>query len=133
MKSDGLSSTLKDMTRGIDNSNIFFFDMSIPDHYNYIKHDLPTYSRVSDVEHQIAFEEAVSGIWLDNFGGKFEQVSVAKQMLVNGFRVAFVSPELHKRSYEAIWREIKGHGLHKFDNFELCTDHPELAFEFFGD
>ena len=57
----------------------------------------------------------------------------AKEVLNLGKRVGFVSPELHGRPHLPIWEEIKKFELHRNRFFELCTDFPEAAFDFFGE
>lgn len=131
IKSDGLAKYWDEVIKSLNLDQVFFFDMSIPDHAVFINSGLPTYSRVSDVEAEVIFRQSACGVWVDDFSGCFDQVSKAKELLLDGFRVALVSPELHGREYMGTWKRLKREGLHVNSNFEICTDFPELAFEFF--
>jgi len=131
IKSDGLAKYWDDVIKNANFDQIFFFDMSVPDHAVFVKAGLRTYARVSDIETEIVFQQSAHGVWVDDFSGNFDQVSKAKELLQNGLRVALVSPELHWRPYLETWKEVKLQRLHCNSSFELCTDFPELAIEFF--
>ena len=131
IKSDGLAKYWDDVIQNANFDQIFFFDMSVPDHAVFVKAGLRTYARVSDIETEIVFQQSAHGVWVDDFSGNFDQVSKAKELLQNGLRVALVSPELHGRPYLETWKEVKLQRLHCNSSFELCTDFPELAIEFF--
>lgn len=133
IKSDGLAKYWTEAMKNVNPDQFFFFDMSIPDHAVFVNKGLPTYSRVSDVETEILFRQSACGVWVDNFSGYFDQVSKTKELLRNGLRVATVSPELHGRPYMETWQELKRQGIHHDTNWEICTDFPKLAIEFFGE
>jgi hypothetical protein len=44
-----------------------------------------------------------------------------------------VSPELHKRPHEALWRTLKEMESETLDALMLCTDFPDAASEMFAD
>ena len=129
IKSSGLAATVSTILNsiGINRHRIYAFDMSVPDIISYIDNDLDVYSRISDQEPVPAFMSIISGLWIDNLNGHFNQVEAAKDLLSQGVRVAIVSSELHGRNHEKLWDQILSHGLYKSPNFELCTDLPHKA------
>jgi hypothetical protein len=135
VKADGLQSMLSKALKdaGVPIENVFAFDMSIPDALGYLRQDFPAYTRLSEYEENPSFLDLAKGIWVDNFSGQYPQVERALALLHQGYRVALVSPEIHQRDPTECWAEINASGLHTFENFELCTDLPEQAFESFGD
>ena len=76
--------------------------MSVPDSLLYQKINFPYYSRVSEYETDLNLISTAEGVWVDNFSGNFEQIEFSKKILRMGKRVAFVSPELHQRSYDVV-------------------------------
>lgn len=135
IKSDGLSAPIKQI---IDNqlsnrSNCYVFDMSVPDTLSYKAASMPFYVRMSEYETKSTLLEAADGVWVDNFTDNFDQILCAEETLCLRKRVGFVSPELHGRPYLPAWKKIKDAGLHLNSLFELCTDYPEAAFEYFGE
>ena len=134
IKSDGLQNLLEREFSGNKSliERCYVFDMSVPDALIYGKMKLPMYTRVSDYEPTMTLKMFSQGVWVDNFEGSFQQVEIALSLVLDSWRVAFVSPELHGRKYETCWEEIRKSGLHKFKTFELCTDHPDQAYEFFN-
>lgn len=133
IKADGLHDLLQvelNEAIGLDQS-AYVFDMSVPDAFGYKKRNIAMYGRISDVESQLVFSSYVTGIWVDDFSGNFDQLGSAKAGLENGYRVCLVSPELHGRHHLNFWSEIKHLNLHTYDTFELCTDFPADAYNFF--
>jgi hypothetical protein len=47
--------------------------------------------------------------------------------------IAIVSPELHKRPHETLWRRLKDLEREIRDGLMLCTDYPDAAAEAFAD
>ena len=133
IKSDGLavklSNFLKDYPRLLE--ECFVFDMSIPDSIAYLKSGLAFYGRTSEFEIEMAFRNQASGIWVDNFTDSFDQIAASLDILENKHRAAIVSSELHGRDYKNLWQQIKEAKLPMHSNFELCTDYPDLAAEYF--
>lgn len=132
VKADGLAPGIAAMTdaRGIS-ERCFVFDMSVPDTLGYFATPLPVYSRISEYEPAAAFADRHAGVWLDNFTGGFPQVERAVELITKGCTVAVVSPELHKRGHKEFWQNLAetlpaGPGV-----FQLCTDFPDEAAEFF--
>jgi hypothetical protein len=133
IKADGLQDELATLIAQaeIPMENCFAFDMAVPDALGYISIEIPTYTRLSEYEVDSAFLDLSAGVWVDNFTGRFAQVAVAERLLAGGNRVCIVSSELHKRDHKALWNEISDAGIHKHPFFELCTDFPEAAHQFF--
>jgi hypothetical protein len=134
IKSDGLAGTIQNLLKKYPRvaRRCFVFDMSIPDSISYLKHGFRLYSRTSEFEGEIAFKSEASGIWVDNFTGEFDQLVSSLNILETNQRAAIVSAELHGRYHEKLWQKIKEANLQMFPNFEICTDYPDLAAEYFG-
>lgn len=134
IKSDGLHGFVGEIQKKFTSvsSQSFVFDMSVPDMLGYDRRGIQFYSRISDIEPSIPLQGKAEGIWVDNFGGDFDQVGTAAALIERGLMVALVSPELHGRDYLPVWIEVKKAGLHLHDAFEICTDHPFDALNFFS-
>ncbi|MFV0244054.1 MAG: hypothetical protein ACK5IB_03395 [Qingshengfaniella sp.] len=134
IKADGLQhmllAALHEAT--IPVTQVFAFDMSVPDALGYLKTGCPAYTRLSEYETEPAFLTAAAGVWIDNFTGDFPQIAAARRYLATGHRVALVSPELHGRPHGCLWKAVRDAGLHRHDAFEICTDFPNEAFDFLG-
>lgn len=133
IKADGLQKPLLEMLvkTGLQLENCYAFDMSVPDGLGYIANDFPTYSRLSEYETEPSLLNLSVGAWVDSFTGNFAQVAEAQKILAAGNRACIVSPELHQRDHRPLWSEIAAAGLHKNPLFELCTDFPQAAHDFF--
>lgn len=130
IKADGLAVLVKSTMRIHGIRDWFAFDMSIPDMRNYLDEKIPVFARVSEVEQDPPWIDEVAGIWLDSFSGGMYDTEKVAEYLRAGKRVCIVSPELHKRPYEPVWRDIKE--LSDQSELMLCTDHPEKARQFFS-
>lgn len=133
IKSDGLQSLLRETLQCVHTDQFFYFDMSIPDTLHYERAGLRFYCRLSEYEVESDLFANASGVWVDSFSGDFDQIEASLRMLESGKRVAFVSPELHGRHHEETWSRLKDAELAVYDAFELCTDFPVAAFEYFGE
>lgn len=133
IKADGLQKSLLEMLLeiGIPLKNCYAFDMSVPDTLGYIASGFPIYTRLSEYEKAPPFLNLSNGVWIDSFTGNFAQVAEAQKILASGNRACIVSPELHQRDYHTLWDEIAVAGLHENPLFELCTDFPLAAHDFF--
>lgn len=130
IKSDGLVSHVKAAMEKKKIQNWFAFDMSIPDMRGYVQHNLPIFTRVSELEKiPILLNESI-GIWLDEFHSTWYSPDNINQFLSNGKYVCIVSPELHGRNHIQTWHMLKSLSLHP--NLMLCTDFPDKAQDFFG-
>lgn len=134
IKSDGLLPLLARAASeaGLDPHQLFVFDMSVPDMRSYVSSEFPVYTRASDLEPSPALLTETQGVWVDAFTDGYPQVEVAHDFLLNGYAVALVSPELHGRPHDTVWRELSRRGVHRMASFSLCTDYPIQAAEFFG-
>ena len=129
IKADGLASPMKKALDLYPNLDCFVFDMSVPDMRSYFDVGIPVFTRMSEVEHQPVWLEQSSGVWLDGFKSEWYDNMLINQFIDTGKRVCVVSPELHHRSYEACWKNLKLLCGNK--NLILCTDYPEQAAAFF--
>lgn len=135
VKSDGLQNGLLSIMSEshVPLRNVYAFDMSVPDSLGYLKLGIPFYTRISEYEGNPALLESAAGVWVDSFTGEFPQVAKAQELIASNHRVCLVSPELHKRDHHELWQEISRVGLHRNPLFEICTDIPQVALEFFGE
>ena len=133
IKADGLaapaSKALAD--HGVSGS-AFVFDMAVPDQLQWLRTDVATFTRHSDVEPDPVLYLASDGVWLDDFGPlRWWTAGTVRRHLDAGKRVAVVSPELHGRDHRDAWDEIFAAGLYRHDRLALCTDLPAEALEAF--
>ena len=133
IKADGLQDAVASLISDTEvlMENCFVFDMAVPDALSYVSNGFPTYTRLSEYELEAPFMDLAAGVWIDNFTGSFAQVATAERLLSEGNRVCIVSSELHKRDHSALWNEIATAGINRNPKFELCTDFPEAAHQFF--
>lgn len=134
IKCDGQQKSLKGMLSGHPAlENIFFFDMSLPDLFVFTQHfpnkNLAT--RVSDLEPQPLLYDSVAWLWIDCFTRDWNNWELVEKYLNDGKKLAFVSPELHKRDPLPFWESLKEQGLDKKEIW-LCADHIEEAKSILG-
>lgn len=133
VKADGLALPVaKELAdRGVTASS-FVFDMSVPDQLQWLRTDVPVYTRHSDVELEPVLYDGAAGVWLDDFAGEqWWTASTIRRHLDEGRRVAVVSPELHGRDHGPAWRILLADDLHRSAGLSLCTDLPAEALEAF--
>lgn len=126
IKADGLQQALRAAMDKARVTDLFCFDMAVPDALGYLRGDFPTYTRHSEIEPVPAYYDRADGVWLDAFFGDWITPDVVEQHLAAGKKVALVSPELHGRDHAAawdLWRGLRGEGL------AICTDLPDEAAE----
>lgn len=132
IKSDGIHKLAKDiLDKFPEISNYYFFDMSVPDTINYRNLNLPFFTRLSEYETVLAFEEDAEGVWLDGFNSVWYKPESIHALLGGGKKVFIVSEDLHGRNRVPHWQLLKDWGISNCDNVFLCTDYPEEATEFF--
>lgn len=135
IKADGLAPLVAAATVGVDMSDHFVFDMSVPDQLSWTAPGppaVPVYTRWSDIERQPILDQQTSGIWLDAFHDDgWWSAEQLLQHLALGLAVAIVSPELHGRRPDPVWERLRALGLHTHPGLSVCTDEPELAERFF--
>lgn len=132
VKADGLESMIAGALDELDASHWFAFDMSVPDSLRYLRAGLPCFTRHSDLERRPASYEQAAGVWLDDFGGGWITEATIAAHLTAGKRVAVVSPELHGRDHNSVWREWRRWDVWRSEHVLLCTDRPEEAEEVFA-
>lgn len=132
VKADGLQAVMAKELKGRGIESYFFFDMSLPDAIGYWKQGLHFYTRESEYEKDPYLYEAAAGVWLDEFNGHWIDEQVIGKHIRKGKKICIVSPELHKRPYQAEWEHYR-HLINKFgwEDLMLCTDLPEEAQNFF--
>lgn len=131
VKSDGISNYCENLFNGFELTNYFFFDMSIPEHVEYVLRGLPTYSRLSDLEPTPFEDKGIQGFWVDSFLADFDLASLVENDQLANKNLCFVSPELHGRDPIPFWKSLAE--LDKVMDFEICTDLPFELLEFLGE
>jgi len=130
IKADGLADMLAPLLRPHAQLDCFVFDMAVPDMRAYFAAGIPVFARLSEVEPVPAWLDRCAGVWLDAFETEWYGMADIEALLEQGKRVCVVSPELHGRAHRALWSALKPVAHHP--RFLLCTDHPDVALEFFG-
>lgn len=131
VKSDGIGSYCKSLLNEFELNNLFFFDMSIPEHIQYLQNGLPTYSRISEFEPNPLITEDIQGLWVDSFVSEFDLGLLKDIPGLTKKTLCFVSPELHGRDPFSFWESIAE--LDKVMDFEICTDLPVALLDFLGE
>jgi hypothetical protein len=133
IKADGLIPLiLRDFNKDLIDHSVFF-DMSIPETLNYKKKGLPYLVRLSEYETLNSLITDSKGVWIDSFHDQWYEINIVESLLKTSKIVILVSPELHGREHISLWQSLKNKGLHKNENFYLCTDYPILAEEYFDE
>ena len=133
IKAAGLQHSLKRLLCKYEVENYFVFDMAVPDGLFYLSQNLRTYTRHSEFESTPAYYEMAQGVWLDEFLSHWITDQIIERHLEAGKSICIVSPELHKRAFEAEWSHYRT--LEQRigrDRVMLCTDFPEKAKDFFN-
>ena len=131
IKSNGLAPKLKKLIETYDIKNYFFFDMSIPDHIQYLENNLYTYSRISEYENNTLLNNKSNGIWLDSFSINPYKEEYFYELVSKYGSVCVVSDELHGRSHIPLWEKIQSFSDIIKSNLQICTDFPIEAQGFF--
>lgn len=131
IKADGLYDLVSELIRSSSFKNFFVFDMAVPDMRGYFKKQIPTFARISEHESPPAFLNVCDGIWLDAFESEWYDANLIQHLLSQELKVAIVSPELHGRPYEQLWKLIKMNKFHRNYLISICTDFPMQAREYF--
>jgi len=132
IKADGLQHLVVDIVSRFKLRDAFVFDMSIPDTIQWLKTDVPVFTRHSDVEEPPALYAEAAGVWLDAFHSDWWDAADIRRHLDAGKRICIVSPELHRREHRRIWESLYGSDVWSGGDVMLCTDYPEEAVEVFG-
>ncbi len=133
IKCDGLQEKLSKQLLDYDIKNYFVFDMSVPDTLGYLKREMTSFVRRSDLEFHPELESKSNGIWLDELIAPWINSEVINEQLKKTEMVAIVSAELHGRKHDNQWQEIQKALNLEFqsDKIMLCTDFPNQAKNFF--
>ena len=133
VKADGIQYLIKEKLTSYNITDYFLFDMSIPDHLKYKEMGLKEYMRVSEHESYEVLERTSEGIWYDFKRYTRPNIIGANRFLKKNQRLNFVSPELHGYTdmRATVWGIIREQGFHRLDTFELCTDYPDEAYNYF--
>lgn len=129
IKADGLQKALRGVFDRSGITDLFCFDMAVPDALGYFANGFTTYTRHSELEPVPPYYERAHGVWLDAFYSDWITPDVIRGHLDAGKKVALVSPELHGRDYTAAWdawAQFSG------DDIAICTDFPDLAAQKWG-
>jgi glycerophosphoryl diester phosphodiesterase len=139
VKADGLQEMLANAARRFPAfySNVFFFDMSVPDALGYLKKGFSVFTRQSEYEKEPSFLNEASGVWMDCFFSDWIMTADILRHTGEGRKVALVSPELHGRDTECAWEEwkkaqriLREEG--EEDLLMICTDFPDRAEAYFA-
>ena len=131
VKEDGIHSSVKELLKEYKINNFFFFDMSIPEMVVYRRMELPFYTRHSDIETELVLYDYAKGVWVDAFYDDWDEVEASVRHIKDGKAVTMISPEIHGKDEISIWEQIKNTNLCLDESFNLCTDYPQKAKEFF--
>ena len=131
IKSDGLHNLIDSLRKRAEFKNSFVFDMAVPDMHAYLKNHTPTFTRLSEYEHQAIFLDSCMGVWLDAFESEWYNAKTIISLLDQNKQVAIVSSELHGRDHSPLWELIKDNQFHRHDLISICTDFPMQAKEYF--
>ncbi len=131
IKADGLSVMIEREFEKYGHKNWFTFDMSGPELISQIKNKMPAFTRVSEYEPDPICYERSQGIWLDAFDSDWFEMERVEKYLRDGKRVCIVSPELHRRESDSMWKTLRSSSIVNDPNLMLCTDKPEEARRWF--
>lgn len=132
VKADGLQGLLVPLLRRFAPLEAFVFDMSVPDMLQWLRTDVPVFTRLSDVEPEPLMADRCAGVWLDAFHSDWWEAGTVARQIDAGRRVCIVSPDLHRREHRPVWERLaRASDLVDSDAVMLCTDFPQDAREFF--
>ena len=133
VKADGIQELVREELSKYEIENYFLFDMSVPEMVVNAEKHLNYYTRHSDIEENCVMYEDARGVWVDSFWDyAWLKPAVIERHLEAGKDVCIVSPELHGKDYNPIWKMLKDSKIYQSDYLKLCTDIPDLAAIFFA-
>jgi len=132
IKADGLAERMLELLNQYGHTNYFTFDMSIPEMVKQVGMQLKVYAPLSDVNQTPVLLEKSSGVWLDGFYSIWYDNQVIEELIGRNLEVCIVSSELHGRSYEKQWGDLKSNKFISSSELLLCTDRPEEASGYFA-
>jgi len=132
VKADGLAPMIQGLVAEYPDLPYFLFDMSVPDSLSYARLGLRVFTRQSEEEPHCSFYESAAGVWMDCFREDWFDEELMARHLSAGKAVCLVSPELHGRDPQPLWRQLAGMRLIGDERLMLCTDHPQQAAQVFS-
>ncbi|HEY1837329.1 MAG TPA: hypothetical protein VGG36_06710 [Rhizomicrobium sp.] len=132
IKADGLCEAVAKSLARYSVEDFFVFDMSVPDSLHYLKAGMPVFLRLSEHEPKTGLFERAAGVWLDAFTRDWWTLDTLRTIHAEGKAVAIVSPELHRRPHEPMWRALGGLDADILRETLICTDFPDEADSFFN-
>ena len=126
IKSDGLTSIMKDELRTLKGIPHFFFDMSTPELVKYTKSGLSVGLRRSEFETlapQLSICSEPSAVWVDGFDSDWWKTGELLDLGSGKRVVVLVSPELHGRDPAQVWKKFADE-FQTNPNLYICTDYP---------
>ena len=133
IKADGLRGPITKALQKSRVRNYFVFDMSVSDSLHYFRAGVPAFVRLSEYECETPLLERAVGVWLDAFECDWWTLDTVRSLHAREKVIAIVSPELHKRPHERLWRTLKELEPEIRDSLMLCTDFPDAASQAFAD
>jgi hypothetical protein len=135
IKADGLVSLLHDHFSFLRKLDYFFFDMSYPETLKFTEARLETATRQSEFERydldQVRQRHRTKNIWIDCFDSDWWVDMKLIDIAPKGERAFFVSPEIHGRSPDLVWKKLNEFAQGG-QTFGICTDFPEDFWSFIG-
>ena len=131
IKADGLAESILVLLDKYNHTNYFNFDMSIPEMVKQTDLGIRVYAPISDIIKEPFLLEKSSGVWLDSFYSVWYDNELIEKLIGSGLDVCIVSSELHGRSYEKQWDDLKNNKFAGSSRLMLCTDRPEEAAGYF--
>lgn len=132
IKSSGLAKLVAQGVSSSRNQRLTYFDMAVPDALGYLQEGLPVLWRVSEFETMGKVPNGVTGLWIDDFSGKWLTAQECRKFSETGLDLYFVSQELHQTEEPSQqWQIILDLMETVGNKIKLCTDLPFEAREFF--
>ncbi|WP_213133145.1 hypothetical protein [Citrobacter sp. FP75] len=129
IKSDGIALLLKHLLIERRITNYFCFDMSVPDMFSYILNGMPVAARLSEYEPEGVLSNVSPVLWVDGFHDLSIDENAFSRWLAENKKICVVSPELHGRSPNSIWKKLLALPGITSGNVMLCTDYPHKIHE----
>ncbi|WHO39978.1 hypothetical protein PMI04_005125 [Sphingobium sp. AP49] len=142
IKADGLAAGIEQALQAYPGmaSQVFVFDMSVPDTLGYFGRSMHVFTRHSEFEPSPPLEQRCTGLWMDCFERPWVDPVDIVARIKRGQRVAIVSPELHGRTvYHRFWQLLRTEIIRAAlpadlleSSLMLCTDFPREAAAYFS-
>lgn len=120
VKSCGIEIDVNNMLK--NHKNYFLFDFSLPYLLKSIHMDIPCALRLSEYEKELF--KGPKWAWIDSFHSVWYSDKYIESIKNKGYKIALVSPELHKRSNKLDYEKINSMINKKLVD-AICTDVPD--------